>query len=588
MLNLDRVEQLLSRLRIRHRDQGTSVPFVLNPNQKQAVQMYKKWLADGNPLRVICVKSRRVGFSTLSDGILFCDAASRPLATNMIVAHDFKPAMDLFRAPIGWAKELPFALPDATKSTILFNHTVGASTLKVATAGAVSGGRGLTLSALHLSEASRYKGTESFTSLLPTVSAKDPNSIVIIESTANGKSGIGETFYEYWQGAEEGRNGFLPVFLCFLNDPACVRDPEEADDAPATDIEKELMAKPYLATKAQIAWYRYILESQCHSLQDVMLEEYPHCAEVAFVVSGDPAFSREELTLARAEIKKPILNGQIEMCGDEKAEFRPAKGPWAIWEKPDGKSRYYFGVDAARGVESGDFGVIKIINGHTGKCAARFAERVDPDRLAVALYCAMHYYGVQPQTINIELTGNLGWVVQKAIRDGRSDLNIRGLSHVLHSWKPARDDRLPGKAQSPALGWETTYRSRERMIIAFRSALRSKRATIHDEILVKQMENAERSTHMYDFEVVKGHDDVFFAHMLAWICREDHPPPNLSLDRSFTPDESEAEEATMPMTVRAGGEDMKATLISMLKAHQAKIESAMHSESNPSTGLEGI
>jgi hypothetical protein len=586
MLNLDRVEQLLSRLMIRHRDTGLSVPFALNPNQKQAMQKYRVWMDDGNPLRVICVKSRRVGFSKLSDGILFAHAASNPLASNLIVAHQYKSSVDLFQDPVMWSKSLPFALPDGTKQVIKFNHSNGESTLKVATAGSVSSGRGLTLSALHLSEAAYYPGQDSFTSLLPTVSARDPNSVIIIESTANGKSGPGEIFYEYWQAAVEGKNGYLPVFLCFLNDPECVRDEEEAEDAPATDIERELMAKPYFASKAQIAWYRYIKESLCHGQDDTMLQEFPHEPSIAFLTSGDPAFSREELILAHKEITKPKMIGQIEMCGDQKAEFLPAKGPWHIWDVPDGHSWYYFGVDAARGVEHGDFGCIKIINGHTGRDAARLAERVDPERLLVLLYGAIHYYGIHPNTVNIELTGNLGWVIQKGLRDGRTDLGIRAMSYVLHSWKPTRDDRQPGKNQSTSLGWETTYRSRERMIIAFRTALRSKRCILLDEMCVAQMENAERSTHLYDFEVKRGHDDVFMAHMLAWICREDHAPPRLGGVRTWAPEEGQVNDG-LPMDIRSGDTTVEGCVKMMLASHQKKVESIIQKVEQPRL-LEGI
>jgi hypothetical protein len=586
MLDLDRVEQLLSRLMIRHRDDGISVPFILNPNQKNAMKQYKKWVVSGKPLRVICVKSRRVGFSKLSDGILFAHALSNPLAADLIVAHQYKSSVDLFQDPATWAKTLPFALPDATKQIIKFNHTKGESTLKVATAGSVSSGRGLTLSGLHLSEAAYYPGQDSFTSLLPTVSSKDPNSIITIESTANGKTGPGEIFYEYWQAACEGKNGYLAVFLSFLDDPGCIREEEEAEDAPASDIERELMGKPYHASKAKIAWYRHTMESLCHGQEDTMLQEYPHNAEVAFLTSGDPAFSRDELILAHKEIIAPKLVGQIEMCGDAKAEFQKARGPWHLWEVPDGNSWYFFGVDAARGIEHGDFGVIKIINGHTGKCAARLAERLDPERLAVLLYAAIHYYGLHPCTVNIELTGNLGWVIQKALRDGRKDLGIRAISHVLHSWKPTRDDRQPGKSQSNALGWETTYRSRERMIIAFRAAIRSKRCILLDELCVKQMENAERSGHLYDFEVKRGHDDVFMGHMLSWICREDHPPPRIGGIRTWSPEDDRPNDG-LPMDIRAGESTAEGCIRSMLAKHQKIVESAIQKADTPSL-LEGI
>lgn len=545
------------------------MPFVLNPNQKEAMRRYKDWLADGNPMRVIIDKSRRIGMSKLSDGILFSHCASVPLASAMIVAHQHRSALELFQDPLIWSKKLPFALPEGTKQMIRFNHRDGESTLKIATAGKTTTGRALTLSALHLSEGAYYPGVDSFTSFLPTVSRHDPNSIIIIESTANGKTGQGEIFYNYWKAAEAGKNGYLPVFLCWLNDPACVREPEEAEDAPATDVERELMARPYLATRAQIAWYRFMLESEYHGLEDIMAQEQPWCPEVSFVTSGDPAFSMEELKLARKNITPPIDHGQIEMNGELHAEFRKAKGPWHIWEHPVEQGWYYFGVDAARGTEHGDFGTIKVINGYTGRDAARFAERVDPERLATALFPAICYYGIHPQTVNIEITGMSGWVPLKALREGRRDLGIKAISHVLHGWKPARDDRIPGKGQTTAIGWETQYRSRERLIIAFRAAIRSKRRVILDEMCAKQMDNAERSTHIFDFEVKKGNDDILMADFLAWICREDHPPPFVGGQRSWTPDETS--ERSLPVSSYDAGETIEDTVKLRLQAHQKEV-----------------
>ena len=82
-------------------------------------------------------------------------------------------------------------------------------------------------------------------SILPAVS-KAPDTVIALESTAQGMTGIGETFYEYWEAANKtGRawNGFTPIFLSWLDDPACVRPDWEAEDAPASDFEKDLMKK---------------------------------------------------------------------------------------------------------------------------------------------------------------------------------------------------------------------------------------------------------------------------------------------------------------------------------------------------------
>src|ERR1051325_5639645 len=51
--------------------QGRLVPFVWNPAQAKLDQAVKKQRASGLPVRLIIVKSRRVGFSTGVAGIIF-------------------------------------------------------------------------------------------------------------------------------------------------------------------------------------------------------------------------------------------------------------------------------------------------------------------------------------------------------------------------------------------------------------------------------------------------------------------------------------------------------------------------------------
>jgi hypothetical protein len=526
-MNLDSVEQFLSRLPVRNLHNtnyavGRMVPFSANANQRRALTLYKKRLASKLPLWVICVKSRRVGFSALSEGLLYAHCASKATARALIVAHQYKSSIALFETPLGFVDAMPFSLPTPTKSRIVFPHHAGDSFLSITTAGSVAGGRGMTLSALHLSEAAHFKSQDSFTSLLPAVSNQDPDSILIIESTANGKEFEGETFYEYWVAATEGRNEFLPVFLSWLDDPACVGDPDDALDAPATDMEKELMAAPYRATRAQIAWMRSTLDTLCHGLEDVFMQEYPWDASVAFLSTGDPAFTRAELSYMRSTLADPIATGHIVADRNGQywsARYEPARGGWEIYEHPDGESWYYIGGDAARGVEHGDFASAYCWNGHTGACAARYSERVDPETFASLLNAAGRYYsaGTHPAMLNVELTGNLGLWSQKLLRDVYYYPN-------LYVWR-GRDDRKKESGAKSSLGWDTSYRTREMMFVAFRSALTHRRVEPKDKVFIQQAENAQRSGHVFDFDVRKGHDDVFMAGLLGWIAREQYPPP---------------------------------------------------------------
>jgi len=93
---------------------------------------------------------------------------------------------------------------DVRTRRIIVPHPDGDSILDISTAGSVIGGRGLTLSFVHLSEAAFFPGEDSFLSLLPAVSDGD-DTFVAIESTANGRVGPGKAFYDFWNSAVAGK-----------------------------------------------------------------------------------------------------------------------------------------------------------------------------------------------------------------------------------------------------------------------------------------------------------------------------------------------------------------------------------------------
>lgn len=576
-MNLARSIAMMAKLPIKHIRTGASVPFIANPNQTSFYTQLGKQLESEGLVRAIVLKARRVGISSASDGLLMMHCLSRSQAHAKIVAHRADTAEGLFRVPRDLARALPFAIGDIMTKKIIVHHPAGNSVLDIATAGSVSGGRGLTLSALHLSEAANFPGDDSFLALLPAVSA-GPGSMVFIESTANGRAGVGKPFYEFWINSVKGKTGYIPVFLPWLDDPECVRDAEEASDAPANDMERELMGKPYKATKGQIAWFRYTLESQCQGLLPKMKQEYPHAAEVAFIASGDPAFTTEEIAYVRESACGPSITGHLDMVEGKPAIVPSRQGSLLIWEKPLFGHKYFIGADAATGIEDGDFASFVILDGTTGDMVARFAERVHPEALARQLWMAGILYNMAK--INIELSGHLGRVIQRILRDDYRYWNLYG-------WK-GKDDRLPTPATSngPRVGgWETTTNSRRLLFDTFRTCLRAGirgevgGVTIPDEAVIDQMDLATLTEGM-SWEVERGHDDILFATMLAVITCVQYPPPRVT-GRSRRPDPEAVDPMNrMPMLVEK-------ELSLSLGNHLRELEKLMKRAGKPNP-LEGI
>ena len=375
------------------------------------------------------------------------------------------------------------------------------------------------------SEAAFYPSASSFLSLLPTV-ADAPDTIIAIESTPNGKSGQGEAFFDQWEKAcNKGRtwSGYVPIFLSWLDDPECVRPEEEAEDAPATDLERELMKKPWKASLSQIAWMRRILESKCKGEENMFRQEYGWCADVAFVATGDPAFPEKELRYASATKKDPLWRGYVRRKGDS-AEFVPDRtGNLKVWEWPKPQCHYYIGGDAASGYETGDFACLSGFNGTTGKQAFTLTDHIHPEELADCSDLLGRKYN--NAMLNIELTGNLGRWAQKLLRDTYIYPN-------LYIWRGKDDKKVTSKDAGRALGWETTSSTRGLMFDAFRQSLRDGEKNvpggieIYDAELISQMYNAT-FTEGLKWIVKKGHDDVLCAACLAVVARAQYPPPNV-------------------------------------------------------------
>lgn len=380
------------------------------------------------------------------------------------------------------------------------------------------------------SEAAQYPGQESFLSILPAVS-KAPDTVIVLESTAQGKTGIGETFYEYWNSANRTGakwNGFVPIFLSWLDDPACFRPAHEAEDAPANDFEKDLMGKPFNATLGQIAWMRMVMEGECRGSELMFSQEYPWTPEVAFVASGDPAFTTSELKYSFGTKTPAIARGSFTQSGDKPVFLKNPRGKLFIWEMPQRNCHYYIGVDCARGIEaetgraSGDFAAYVVLNGTTGDVAARFSDWVNPIEMANDVDKAGRFYN--NAMMNIELTGNLGLWCQQVLRDQYRYPNW-------YIWK-GKDDKMPGKSKSHAMGFETQGRSRDLLLATFRGKLhdgmdnRPGGLALKDEELISQMDKMTMATGMR-WEIEHGHDDVFMACCFAVIACAQYPPPNI-------------------------------------------------------------
>ena len=93
-------------LKIRTKSSGI-VPFKLNGAQEKLYAVARKQQEAGKPVRIIILKARQLGFSTLTEALIFHACATRQNCNALIVAHREDATANLFRMSQLYYDELP-------------------------------------------------------------------------------------------------------------------------------------------------------------------------------------------------------------------------------------------------------------------------------------------------------------------------------------------------------------------------------------------------------------------------------------------------------------------------------------------------
>lgn len=359
-------------VRIRTKD-GEIRTLKLNKVQKDLLQKIEAQLRTTGKVRVIILKARQQGLSTMVSALLYHALSHQRAKKGLVVAHVAKSTQSLFdmyrRIHGEMNKNFKPSTSYAGRTELFFDKLD--TGLQVATAGGDGIARGETITHAHLSEVAfwpKNSASENFNALMQAIPAAS-NSMVFIESTANGVSGI---FYETWQAAVAGTNGFIPFFSPWFHSdeyriPGAVIPPGEE-----TIEEVELRALG--VDDEQLAWRRQRIGLNG---RDAFMQEYPSNAEEAFLTSGQPIFNPELLTLQR-HAAQPIL--RQEHYSPMGSWDESPRGELTFYREIDPASTYVLGCDVSQGTGK-DFSVIQLLDEEKRQCAV-WRGKVDPYRLA--------------------------------------------------------------------------------------------------------------------------------------------------------------------------------------------------------------
>lgn len=443
---------------------GEIRPLVLNKAQMILNDAAEAQMAAEGWVRIIILKARQQGLSTYVGGRIYFRVSQRKAAKGLVVAHKADSTTALFDMTKRYHEYVPEILKPKTKYSsrreLVFDLLDSSYT--VATAGGDGIARGETLTHLHASELAFWPASSARTNWNGLIQAVPnvPGTEVFIESTANGVTGL---FYELWQGAVKGENGYYPVFIpWYLEDG--YRDPVP-ETFKLTPEEEKLQAEFGLDLE-QLAWRRRkIAENGI----DLFRQEYPATPEEAFLTSGRPVFNPDQLQELMKNTRDPIKRMALE--GETWREH--PRGELEVYREKQDSEYYYIGADVGMGVRDGDWSVAIVLDSQK-RMVAKYRAQVHPDYFATIL----NYLGLYYNTARLIVESNNHGIL--TCHQLAKEFNYQNF------YTEVQHDKETDK-ETVKLGFHTNVRTKPMIIDELRAAMRENEIEIPDRTVLREM-----------------------------------------------------------------------------------------------------
>lgn len=320
-------------VKIKDKITGQNIPFVLNQPQRKLLAVMEAQRKSGKPIRVILLKSRQWGGSTLVQIYIAWFQLVKFYGRNsVIIGHKknssfaiknmFRNVLKNYPAEYLEDDEEKIELVNVKDATDIQEITTRDCTITITSSYSPDAVRGQSLSFAHLSEVAFWKSSRnidpsdiirSVTGTVPLV----PNTIIVLESTANGTNSF---FYNEWNRAVNGKSIFEPVFIGWNEiEMYSKKLDDEFSQIILNDYEKAL--KDNGCTNEQIYWYHEKMKEFAE--HDLMKAEFPSNAEEAFISSTHFVFSTGEQIQVVENVSTPIeSDGDLKIWSNPKADSK--------------------------------------------------------------------------------------------------------------------------------------------------------------------------------------------------------------------------------------------------------------------------
>ena len=511
--------------------------FPLYPTQANAHASVLRQLKKTGRIRQIWFKARQTGGSTLAEAYIAWLCMIRPNMKALTIAQDKETTKHIFEmSKLYWEQlshdirpesrinnrqELILENPD--RKTRHLARGLG-SHLQFQSAGNIHAGTGFTISALHLSEVSKYTNPEEVWASLSSAVPSMPGTAIIIESTAFLR---GDFFKTICERAMRGEDEYEFVQMPWFNMPEYTAALEKGEVIRYSLEEREIVKSvKRLAnvelTREQMKWRRNKIAELTAARGEAVAvkyfrQEYPYTFEDAWVNFESQVYPVEKLAYQKRENMRPPERWCSVFPGPTILDTQQAEeNVLRIWEEPEKGKMYDIGVDVATGVEGGNCSTACVITRSLPhRQVAEWQGHVDPIQYAVILNAIGRYYNIAQ--IAVEMN-NIGYATNVEL--------IKAGYPYIYTWR--HRERTSGLSMSTYSGWKTQFDSKKWMIALSTSRLIKDEVIIRSPFLLNELDKysvdiSEAGNEYY--AASEGNDDLVDAFNIALVVAYDEANP---------------------------------------------------------------
>ncbi len=518
---------------------GALQPVRLNAAQRRVLAVFERQRLAGRPIRVILLKARQWGGSTLVQlYMMWIQLVLHPHWNSLVCAHTLDTAAIIHTTMERVLAHYPPELsPDGesprlvrVKNCSTARRLTGVDSL-VITGSAQKNEvvRGFDVKMAHLSEVAfwpdslRHSPADVMRSVNGTVPLA-PLSLVVLESTANG---MGNFFHDEWLRARAGKSDKEAVFVPWY-EIEIYRLPVDDIEAlwNAMDDRERALWNDYGCSLESINWYHH-KRLELSTAPALFMAEFPTTDVEAFTANTRHVFAPEHLEVLRRDACLPPATGEIRAKRDggrvTHTEFFPLRdAPLKVWKHPPRdkpvRDRYVVAVDVGGRSERSDWSVITVFDrmgeGGRPEVVAQWRGHCDHDMLAQrAVEIATHYQHallvVESNTLESDRTeGDGGRYILKEIGERYPNMYYR--------------QRFEHDEGSKRPGFQTNTHTKQMVVYNLIAWVRDGRYVERDVEAINEMGWFELKPNGTSYGAMRGrHDDLVMTRAIGlWVIAQ--------------------------------------------------------------------